>query len=359
MHVEIEYSATVGDRERRLSRLLTCFPKRRFLNRRIFRFDVAPGLQPPPELPVTDQRHPPSVGHHGASGEVSRGLRPGERLREQRTLGTHQGEVGPLFVVGRHHRSEQRVESFHRPPMVPRFEPLRMGRFRPTNPLPSMPALLEARGLRKAYQGRVLLDGVDLRLERGAITTVGGPSGAGKTTLLRILGQLSEPDSGQVLLDGADVQTLVPHVTRRRIALVAQAPAMFPGAVLENVRTGPRLAGRDVPESTARELIMRAGLDAEFLGQDARALSGGEKFRVAVARAMALHPEVWLLDEPTAALDDERADVLVRLLRELAGEGAPILVVTHDARALEQLGGRHLELVSGRLGDEVAAKAPA
>ena len=222
-----------------------------------------------------------------------------------------------------------------------------------------MPALLEARGLRKAYQDRVLLDGVDLRLEAGTITTLSGPSGGGKTTLLRILGQLSEPDAGQMILDGADVGTLVPHEARRRIALVAQSPAMFPGTVLDNVRTGPRLAGRDFPESTARELIVRAGLDAQFLGQDTRELSGGEKLRVALARAMALRPEVWLLDEPTAALDPERADTLLRLLLELAREGAPILVVTHDARALEQLGGRHLELVSGRLGDEVAAKAPA
>jgi ABC-type multidrug transport system ATPase subunit len=222
-----------------------------------------------------------------------------------------------------------------------------------------MPALLEARGLRKTYQGRVLLDGTDLLLERGTITTLAGPSGGGKTTLLRILGQLSEPDAGQVLLDGVEVGTLVPHEARRRIALVPQAPAMFPGTVLDNVRTGPRLAGRDLPESTARELIVRAGLDPQFLGQDARALSGGEKLRVAVARALALQPEVWLLDEPTAALDPERAFTLLRLLLELAAEGAPILVVTHDARALEQLGGRRLELVSGRLGAEPAAREPA
>ena len=219
-----------------------------------------------------------------------------------------------------------------------------------------MPALLEAHGLRKTYEGRVLLDDADLRLEGGVITTLSGPSGGGKTTLLRILGQLSEADAGQVLLDGVDVRTLVPRDARRRIALVPQAPAMFPGTVLDNVRTGPRLAGRDLSESTARELIVRAGLDAQFLGQDARALSGGEKLRVAVARALALHPEVWLLDEPTAALDAERADILVRLLRELARDGAPILVVTHDARALGQLGGRHLELSSGRLGAEPVAR---
>jgi ABC-type polar amino acid transport system ATPase subunit len=215
-----------------------------------------------------------------------------------------------------------------------------------------MPALLEARRLRKAYDGRVLLGGVDLRLEGGRITTLGGPSGGGKTTLLRILGQLSEPDEGQVLLDGVEVLTLPPRAVRRRIALVAQAPAMFPGTVLDNVRTGPRLAGEELSEATARELITRAGLEPQFLTQDARALSGGEKLRVAVARALALKPEVWLLDEPTAALDPERVETLLRLLRELATAGAAMLVVTHDARALEELSGRRLQLVAGNLTEE-------
>jgi len=212
-----------------------------------------------------------------------------------------------------------------------------------------MPASLEARGLRKLYEGRMLLDSVDLRLEAGRITTLGGPSGSGKTTLLRILGLLADPDQGQLLLDGTDLRTLPPREARRRIALVPQAPAMFPGTVLDNVRTGPRLAGEELAQAAARELILRAGLAPEFLGQDARALSGGEKLRVAVARALALRPEVWLLDEPTAALDPERADTLLGLLRELAADGAPILVVTHDARALQQLDGTRLDLSGGRL----------
>lgn len=218
-----------------------------------------------------------------------------------------------------------------------------------------MPASLEARSLKKTYQGRVLLDCVDLRLDPGSITTLGGPSGGGKTTLLRILGLLAEPDDGQVLLDRTDVHTLSPRSVRRRVALVAQAPAMFQGTVLDNVRTGPRLVGEELPEADARTLVIRAGLEPQFLGQDARGLSGGEKLRVAVARALALRPEVWLLDEPTAALDAERADLLVDLLRELAAAGAAVLVVTHDARALERLGGKHLRLDAGRLADGVAA----
>jgi ABC-type multidrug transport system ATPase subunit len=217
-----------------------------------------------------------------------------------------------------------------------------------------MPASLEARRLRKTYEGRVLLDGVDLRLDAGSITTLSGPSGSGKTTLLRILALLADPDEGQLLLDGADLRTLPPHRARRRIALVPQAPAMFPGTVLDNVQTGPRLAGDPLPVAAARELLLRVGLEQEFLGQEARALSGGEKLRVAVARALALRPEAWLLDEPTAALDPDRAELLLGLLRDLAAAGAPILVVTHDARALERLGGTHLELAGGRLGGNPA-----
>jgi ABC-type multidrug transport system ATPase subunit len=217
-----------------------------------------------------------------------------------------------------------------------------------------MPASLEARRLRKTYEGRVLLDGVDLRLDAGSITTLSGPSGSGKTTLLRILALLADPDEGQLLLDGTDLRTLPPHRARRRIALVPQAPAMFPGTVLDNVQTGPRLAGDALPVAAAHELLLRVGLEQEFLGQEARALSGGEKLRVAMARALALRPEAWLLDEPTAALDPDRAELLLGLLRELAAGGAPILVVTHDARALERLGGTHLELAGGRLGGNPA-----
>ncbi len=212
-----------------------------------------------------------------------------------------------------------------------------------------MPNILEAKGLRKHYDGRVLLDGVDIALERGSITTVGGPSGGGKTTLLRILGFLTEPESGRVLLDGTDVRTLSPEVVRRRVALVAQGPAMFEGTVLDNVRTGPRLQGKSLSEEEARRALQRAGLDAQLLRNDARALSGGEKLRVALARALVLSPEAWLLDEPTAALDPERADLVVDLLRSLAAQGAPVLVVTHDERVLKRLGGRSCTLAGGHL----------
>jgi ABC-type multidrug transport system ATPase subunit len=199
------------------------------------------------------------------------------------------------------------------------------------------------------YGDRTLLDGVDLSLEHGTTTTLGGPSGSGKTTFLRVLGLLADPDEGVLRLAGADVRTLPPGQVRRRVALVAQAPAMFEGTVLDNVATGLRLQGKGLSDGEARLLLERVGLEAGFLHDDARALSGGEKLRVAVARALALKPEAWLLDEPTAALDAERARVLVDLLKSLAKDGAAVLVVTHDAGAVESLNGQRLWLDSGHL----------
>ena len=212
-----------------------------------------------------------------------------------------------------------------------------------------MVSALEARQLRMAHGGRVLLDGVSLVLERASVTTLQGASGSGKTTLLRILGQLSAPDAGEMLLDGADVLALAPSAVRRRVALVAQAPAMFEGTVEDNLATGLRLQGRSLPADEARTLLERVGLDPSVLGQSARGLSGGEKLRVAMARALALRPEVWLLDEPTAALDDDRAEVLAGLCRALVEEGAAMLAVTHDARLVDRLRGRLLRLDQGRL----------
>jgi ABC-type multidrug transport system ATPase subunit len=212
-----------------------------------------------------------------------------------------------------------------------------------------MAPILEAHQLRMRYGDRTLLDGVDLSLEPGMTTTLGGASGSGKTTLLRLLGLLDEPNDGVLRLAGADVRTLPPRQVRRRVALVAQAPAMFQGTVLDNVATGLRLQGKGLSDGEARMLLERVGLDAGFLHGDARALSGGEKVRVAVARALALKPEVWLLDEPTAALDAERARVLVELLKSLSNEGAAVLVVTHDAEAVERLDGQRLWLDSGQL----------
>ena len=178
-------------------------------------------------------------------------------------------------------------------------------------------------------------------------TAVLGPSGSGKSTLLRLLNRLSDPDAGTVRYRGDDVRSLDPLELRRRAVLVPQLPAPLPGAVADNVRYGPKLAGREVdPEP----LLEMAGLGADFADRDAGRLSVGEQQRMMLARALALDPEVLLLDEPTAALDEEAKEGVEQTLADLRGRsGLSLVLVTHEAAQAERLAERVVRLAEGRM----------
>lgn len=191
-----------------------------------------------------------------------------------------------------------------------------------------------------ARGGREILYGIDLRVQAGQVVAVAGPSGVGKSSLLRCLVRLDEPAAGRVLVDGTDAAELDPCVLRRRIGLVAQAPAMLPGDVRANLAYGleaPR-------EAELREALAATGLAPELLDRDARELSGGEAARVAVARALTRDPGALLLDEPTAALDRDSAAAVETLVRELAERGLGVLVVTHDDAQAERLADERIEV---------------
>jgi ABC-type multidrug transport system fused ATPase/permease subunit len=174
---------------------------------------------------------------------------------------------------------------------------------------------------------RTVLDGVSVDVRGGAVTALLAPSGSGKSTLLRALVRLVPIESGTVRLGGDDTGTLAPPELRRRVGLVAQTPVMLPGTVTANLAYGlQQLSDAD------RDAALRAaGLDpTAFADRDAQRLSGGERARIAIARALTRRPEVLLLDEPTAALDGETADHIGTTLRALAADGLAILVATHD-----------------------------
>jgi putative ABC transport system ATP-binding protein len=150
-----------------------------------------------------------------------------------------------------------------------------------------------------------------------------GPSGAGKTTLLRLLNRLDDPDEGVVLFEGRDVRDCDVLELRRRVQSVGQVPVTFPGTVAENI-------GGD-----ATALLGRVGLDPSLANREADRLSVGEAQRMALARSLALSPDVLALDEPTSALDVANKRGIEELVRELASSGLTVVMVTHDPRQAE------------------------
>jgi putative ABC transport system ATP-binding protein len=188
-----------------------------------------------------------------------------------------------------------------------------------------------------------VLRGIDLEIGEGT-TAILGPSGAGKSTLLRLLNRLADPDEGVVRLRGTDVRELDPLALRRRVGLVPQLPAPVPGTVADNVLYGPGLVGREIDPLPSLGL---AGLEASYLERDASRLSVGEQQRLMLARALALDPEVLLLDEPTAALDEEAKAGVEATLVGL--DGVSVVLVTHERAQAERLAERVVEIVEGRL----------
>ncbi len=185
---------------------------------------------------------------------------------------------------------------------------------------------LELRRVALALGGRPVLRDVSCAVPKGLVTIVVAPSGAGKSTLLRCCNRLLEADSGTVLLDGVDVATVEATSLRRRVGLVGQLPTMLPGSVRDNLAYGLG----DASDAALGRALAAAGLDAGFLPRAAAELSGGERARVALARALTRGPELLLLDEPTAALDAAAAAHVGATVRSLAADGLGLLVATHD-----------------------------
>jgi putative ABC transport system ATP-binding protein len=173
----------------------------------------------------------------------------------------------------------------------------------------------------------------NLRFDACKVSAVVGPSGGGKTTLLRILNRMTTPDSGKVLLFEEPVDDMDPVQLRRRVVMLTQMPVIFPGPVQENLLIGCRLAEKEQPSEENIEAIMaRVGLDNE-LSADAARLSGGEKQRLALARVMLMEPEVMLLDEPSASLDEETEVRIFELVTAFCRERCKTLImVTHSEK---------------------------
>ena len=207
-----------------------------------------------------------------------------------------------------------------------------------------------------AYPGRrgdpapAILEDVSFTVECGRALTLVGPSGSGKSSLLRCLNRLVEPTSGTVRFDGRDTRSFDPRELRRRIALVMQTPVLFEGTVRDNLRVRPADSPGDFSEERLRMTLTEVGLEPDLLDRDAAMLSGGEKQRVTIARALLRDPQALLLDEPTSALDPPNALLVVETISRLRlVRGLSIVAVTHQPDLVRRLGGGLLYLVKGRV----------
>jgi polar amino acid transport system ATP-binding protein len=204
----------------------------------------------------------------------------------------------------------------------------------PEPPAASHPALL-VENLHKSFGELEVLRGVDLSIASHEVVCVIGSSGSGKSTLLRCINLLEPIDAGRIVVSGDEITAKGVDVNRirRRIGIVFQAFNLFPHrSVLENVTLAPqkvlRLSRRDA-EARAMELLERIGLAAKRDDYPDR-LSGGQQQRVAIVRALAMQPDILLLDEITSALDPELVGEVLGLIRELAGSGMTMLIATHE-----------------------------
>ena len=226
--------------------------------------------------------------------------------------------------------------------------------------------ILRATGVTKVFgegeRAVRAVDGVDLTVQAGELLLIMGPSGSGKTTLLTIIGGLLRPTSGSVFIDGMEITALgekdLTALRRRAVGFIFQSFNLWESlSVLENVELALNIAGRNggYARRHARQLLEERGL-GQRLRFRARDLSGGEKQRVSIARALANDPQLILADEPTANLDSKHGREVMHLLRDIAKSDGPsagvnarraVIVVSHDQR-LREVADRVLWLEDGR-----------
>ncbi|MBO7113450.1 MAG: ABC transporter ATP-binding protein [Bacteroidaceae bacterium] len=213
--------------------------------------------------------------------------------------------------------------------------------------------MIELENITRSFGSLQVLKGISLKVEKGEIVSITGPSGAGKTTLLQIMGSLDKPDSGHVLYNGRDITSLdekeLSAFRNKHIGFVFQFHQLLPEfTAIENITIPMLIAGVGMKQATlkAKELLRMLGLEDRADHKPAE-LSGGEKQRIAVARALANQPDVILADEPSGSLDTKNKEELHKLFFDLRDRlGQTFVIVTHD-ESLATMTDRTIHLLDG------------
>ena len=214
--------------------------------------------------------------------------------------------------------------------------------------------MIDVKNLCKSFGDHEVLKGVNEHIEKGEKVVIIGPSGSGKSTFLRCLNLLEEPTSGDIIFEGQNItskQTDI-NLVRRRMGMVFQQFNLFPHlTVREHIKLAPvklKIMTDEEADKRAMQLLERVGLPDKADSYPIQ-LSGGQQQRIAIARALAMNPDVMLFDEPTSALDPEMVGEVLEIMKELADEGMTMVVVTHEMGFAREVGTRVLFMDGGNI----------
>lgn len=215
-------------------------------------------------------------------------------------------------------------------------------------------SIIEVKNISKIYGNKVILKNINLKINKGEFITIIGSSGCGKTTFLKLINGLIEPDDGKVYVEGNDISKVDKIALRRKIGYVIQEIGLFPHmTVRKNISYVPNLIKKekkDSIENRVKELINKVGLKEEMLDNYPNELSGGQRQRVGIARALAINPNIILMDEPFGAIDEITRKLLQDEILKIYKEyNMTIIFITHDIKEALKLGTRIMVMDKGEV----------
>lgn len=193
-----------------------------------------------------------------------------------------------------------------------------------------------------------IVDIKKLNIDSGKTTTIIGASGSGKTTVLRMLNKMISPTQGTILFNDVDLKKINSLYHRRQVTMLSQTPAMFEGNIRDNLNIALKFQERELPDDEILYSILEQLKLKKPLDSSVAVLSGGEKQRLALGRMLLLDPQVFLLDEPSSALDNETEEMIIKMLNQRVNKDKTIIMVTHSKAIAEKYSDTIIEMSHGR-----------